>query len=85
MDVELDTVRVLVLSVAVLWTGDRVTLLLPVLARFSIPVAVTGLSAKLGTLKDGGKAIAILGALTLVFLVAQNAIGISLALLREAP
>lgn len=38
-----------------------------------------GLSAKLGTLKEGGRTLAILGGVTLVFLVAQNAIGVSLA------
>ena len=32
----------LVLAIAVLWVGERVTKQIPLLSRFSIPVAVTG-------------------------------------------
>ena len=38
-----------------------------------------GLSAKLGTLKKGGRTLAILGGVTLAFLLAQNAVGIAMA------
>jgi ESS family glutamate:Na+ symporter len=111
--IELDTLRVLLLGIIVLWVGDRLTKKLAWLRRFSIPIAVTGgivcsvmvalldlfagvrvsfdleirdslllvffstvgLSAKLRTLKEGGRTLAILGVVTLVFLAAQNAVG----------
>ena len=38
MTVELDTVRVVILSILVLWVGGRVTLLFGALQRFSIPM-----------------------------------------------
>ncbi|MGH0030202.1 MAG: sodium/glutamate symporter [Myxococcota bacterium] len=117
MAVELDPVRVLILSILVLWVGERITQAVGALQRFSIPIAVTGgvlcsgvvallevfadvkvsfdletrdtlllvffstigLSAKLGTLKEGGRTLAILGAITVVFLLAQNAVGVGLA------
>ncbi len=117
MNLELDPVRVLVLSIAVLWVGELITQKLAPLRRFSIPIAVTGgvlcslvvalldvfaglhisfdlairdtlllvffstigLSAKLAALKEGGRMLAILGAITVAFLLAQNAVGIALA------
>ena len=41
-----------------------------------------GLSAKLRTLREGGRILALLGVLTLVFLIIQNAVGIGLATLN---
>jgi ESS family glutamate:Na+ symporter len=117
MNFELDTVRVLVLAIAVLWLGQRITQKVAVLRQFSIPIAVTGgvlcsavvalldvfadlrvrfdlevrdtlllvffgtigLSAKLETLKQGGRTLAVLGGITFVFLLAQNAVGVALA------
>ena len=117
MAVELDTVRVLILSIVVLWLGGWITQSIASLRRFSIPIAVTGgilcsavvacldlladvkvsfdlgvrdtlllvffstigLSAKLATLREGGKTLAILGVITVAFLVCQNAIGVSIA------
>jgi ESS family glutamate:Na+ symporter len=116
---ELDAVRVLILSIIVLWVGERLTSRIAFLRSFSIPIAVTGgifcslvvaaldvfggiqthfdlslrdtlllvffstigLSAKLRLLAEGGRMLAILGALTLLFLVSQNALGVSLAML----
>jgi ESS family glutamate:Na+ symporter len=113
--IELDTLRVLILSIVVLWLGSQITNNVGLLQRFSIPLAVTGgilcsvivalldvfadirvhfdleirdsllliffstigLSAKLRTLKEGGRTLAILGVVTLVFLAAQNAVGIA--------
>jgi ESS family glutamate:Na+ symporter len=113
--IELDTLRVLVLAIIVLWLGEQLTKKVAWLGRFSIPIAVTGgivcsvivalldlaadvrvsfdlgirdslllvffstvgLSAKLRTLKEGGRTLAILGMATLVFLAAQNAVGIA--------
>ncbi len=43
-----------------------------------------GLSAKLGTLKEGGKALAVLVIIAAVFLVVQNTTGVGLALLFGA-
>ncbi|MBW2314362.1 MAG: sodium/glutamate symporter [Deltaproteobacteria bacterium] len=43
-----------------------------------------GLSAKLATLRDGGRTLAILGGVTLAFLFCQNAIGVSIASLLGA-
>ncbi|MCG8591597.1 MAG: sodium/glutamate symporter [Proteobacteria bacterium] len=115
--IEFDASRVLVVSIAVLWLGERVTKQLDFLQRFSIPIAVTGgilcslalallevfadvrvrfnlelrdnllliffstigLSAKLATLKEGGRTLAILAGVTVAFLVAQNAVGIAVA------
>ncbi|MBW2244012.1 MAG: sodium/glutamate symporter [Deltaproteobacteria bacterium] len=117
MIIELDPIRVLVLSIVVLWVGELITQKVGALQRFSIPIAVTGgvlcslvvalldvfaevrvsfdleirdtllllffstigLSAKLGTLKEGGRTLAILGAVTFAFLLAQNAVGIAMA------
>ena len=42
MTIELDSVRVLVLSIIVLWIGQQITARLTFLRRFSIPIAVTG-------------------------------------------
>ncbi len=124
MTLELDPVRVLVLSIIVLWIGERITARVTFLRRFSIPIAVTGgllcslvvagldvfgdirvvfdlalrdtlllvffstigLSAKLQLLKEGGRLLAILGVLTLFFLVLQNGVGVLTAtLLGEHP
>lgn len=123
MSVELDTVRVLVLSIFVLWTGNAINRRVPFLARFSIPVAVTGgmfcsvivavlggvfdvkvvfdltlrdellliffstvgLSAKFSFLKKGGRALVAMLILTVVFLVAQNLVGILVALAIGKP
>jgi ESS family glutamate:Na+ symporter len=38
-----------------------------------------GLSAKLATLREDGRTLALLGGVTLVFLLCQNAIGVSIA------
>ncbi len=43
--------------------------------------STVGLSAKLGTLREGGRTLAILAGVTLLFLVAQNAVGVGLATL----
>lgn len=117
MAYELDPVRVLVLSIAVLWIGEAVTVRLGFLRRFSIPIAVTGgilcsvavalldalagisirfdlsprdtlllvffstigLSAKLRLLREGGRTLAVLAGVTLLFLAAQNGVGVLLA------
>ena len=42
MTIELDTVRVLLLSIVVLWLGSTITSHIGLLRRFSIPIAVTG-------------------------------------------
>ena len=42
MIIELDAVRVLVISIIVLWVGERITANVAPLRRFSIPIAVTG-------------------------------------------
>lgn len=42
MSVELDPGRVLVLSIVVLWTRERITQKAGALRRFSVPIAVTG-------------------------------------------
>ena len=42
MTIELDPVRVVVLSVIVLWIGGQITARVAVLRRYSIPIAVTG-------------------------------------------
>ncbi len=119
MEVRLETVHVLVLSIVVLWAGEQITLRVPALRRFSIPIAVTGgilcsvivavlnllggievkfnlelrdtlllvffstigLSAKFRMLAEGGRMIAILGALTVLFLALQNGVGVAIALL----
>jgi ESS family glutamate:Na+ symporter len=121
--IELDPVRVLVLSIVVLWAGERITARLPFLQRFSIPIAVTGgilcslvvaaldifggirisfdlelrdtlllvffstigLSAKLRLLAEGGRLLAILAVLTLVFLMSQNAVGLLTAMALGEP
>jgi ESS family glutamate:Na+ symporter len=121
--VELDPVRVLVLSIVVLWAGERITARLPFLQRFSIPIAVTGgilcslvvaaldifggirmsfdlelrdtmllvffstigLSAKLRLLAEGGRLLALLAVLTLLFLVSQNAVGLLTAMALGEP
>lgn len=123
MTVELDTIRVLVLAIIVLWLGEQITARLTFLRRFSIPIAVTGgllcslvvagldvfgdirvgfdlalrdtlllvffstigLSAKLRLLKEGGRLLAILGALTLLFLALQNGVGVLTATLLGEP
>ena len=117
MSIELEPVRVLVLSILVLWLGSTITARVALLRRFSIPIAVTGgilcsavvallasaadirvgfdlslrdtlllvffstigLSAKFALLKAGGRALAILGVLTLLFLILQNGVGVLLA------
>jgi ESS family glutamate:Na+ symporter len=117
MTIQLDSVEVLILAIAVLWVGNAITKGFGALRRFSIPIAVTGgvlcsgvvalldvladvevsfdlatrdtlllvffstigLSAKLGTLKEGGRTLAILGGVTVAFLLAQNGVGIALA------
>jgi ESS family glutamate:Na+ symporter len=122
MIVELDPVRVLVLSILVLWLGAAITSRVALLRRLSIPIAVTGgilcslvvalldgvadvyikfdlslrdtlllvffstigLSAKLALLKEGGRTLAILGGLTLLFLTLQNGVGVLLANLMGA-
>ncbi len=116
MTIELDAVRVLLLSIVVLWLGSTITSHIGLLRRFSIPIAVTGgilcsvvvamlavvaqirvdfdlglrdllllvffstigLSAKFKLLKEGGRTLAMLGVLTLLFLVIQNAVGVVL-------
>jgi ESS family glutamate:Na+ symporter len=123
MMIELDSVRVLILAILVLWVGGAITRNFGPLRRFSIPIAVTGgvlcsavvalldvfadvkvsfdlelrdtlllvffstigLSAKLGTLKEGGRTLAILGGVTLAFLIAQNGVGIALATVGGEP
>jgi len=47
--------------------------------------ATIGLSAKLGLLRQGGRMLLLLAAATLVFLMLQNAVGISLAVLMGEP
>jgi ESS family glutamate:Na+ symporter len=117
MTVELVPVQVLVLSIVVLWVGGAVTRRIPLLLRFSIPIAVTGgllcsilvalldvladvrvgfdlttrdtlllvffstigLSAKVRLLREGGRTLAVLAAVTPLFLLAQNAVGVSIA------
>ena len=119
MSFELPVVRVLVVSILVLWAGGAITANVGWLRRFHIPIAITGglicsvglamadilfgvqvsfdlslrdtlllvffstigLSAKLQLLREGGKLLAILGVATLGFLIAQNAVGISIATL----
>jgi ESS family glutamate:Na+ symporter len=44
-----------------------------------------GLSAKFQALREGGRLLLLLGAVTLVFLVAQNAVGIAMAVLSGHP
>jgi len=117
MSIELEPIRVLVLSILVLWLGSTITARVALLRRLSIPISVTGgilcstfvallastadlrvefdlslrdtlllvffstigLSAKFASLKAGGRTLAILGALTLLFLILQNAVGVLLA------
>jgi ESS family glutamate:Na+ symporter len=119
MTFELPVVRVLVLSILVLWVGGAITAQIGWLQRFHIPIAITGgllcsillavadaafgiqvsfdlalrdtlllvffstigLSAKLQLLREGGKLLAILAVATLGFLIAQNAVGMSVATL----
>ena len=114
MSIELDPIRVLVLSILVLWLGSTITARVALLRRLSIPISVTGgilcstvvallastadlrvefdlsmrntlllvffstigLSAKFASLKAGGHTLAILGALTLLFLILQNGVGV---------
>jgi len=109
---------VVVIAVVVWFLGSFITLRVPFLRRYSIPVAVTGgllcslvimavyyvfditvefdtelrdlllliffstigLSAKLGLLKEGGKALAILVAAAAVLLILQNSTGVLLAM-----
>lgn len=47
--------------------------------------ATIGLSAKLRLLKEGGRTLALLGGATLLFLILQNGIGVSLAALMGQP
>ena len=122
MTIELEPVRVLVLSILVLWLGSTITSHVGLLRRFSIPIAVTGgilcsvavallavvaeiridfdlalrdllllvffstigLSAKFALLKEGGRTLAILGVLTLLFLVIQNGVGVLLVTVMGA-
>ena len=122
IDLHLEPVRVLAVSILVLWLGKMVDKRVAVLSAYNIPSAVTGglicslvvallevladirvtfdlalrdtllliffstigLSAKLSRLAAGGRALAILFAITVVFLLVQNVGGVLAATLFGA-